>query len=262
MAYFDLYKGIVQHSPKSCGAYCVNAALAELGFLPTATDVKTIDAVDVKNGYDVTKENARVNLWRLSYLTDFRLRIAEEVTKQAYKVSGNLELNPPDATYQTNNGSQNFDNSPSGMVAVASTLAPSLMKNITYYTTFSEGLFKSFNVQNAIKGNLFTSEVDLIKTDLKQSVTLSTVTSIPFQICQVNLILVQYAGTNTMHWVAGTRHLTEADKAMIYDPATGDVLEISTTGNFTPQTNKTTKPATQIGPNSYEFPGIWIRLGA
>ncbi len=87
-------------------------------------------------------------------------------------------------------------------------------------------------------------------------------TSIPFQTNQVNLILVQYAGTNTMHWVAGTRHLTDTDKAMIYDPATGDVLEIATTGNFKPQTSSSAKPATQIGPNSYEFPGIWIRLGA
>lgn len=193
MAYFDLYKGVVQHSPKSCGAYCVNAALAELGFLPTATDVKTIDAVDVKNGYDVTKENARGNLWRLSYLTDYRLRIAEEVTKQAYKVSGNLELNlnAATATYQSNNGTKDYDNSPSGMVAVASTLAPSLLKNITYYSTFGKGLFTAFKVQNAVGGDLFTCEVALIQNDLNQTVTQSQVTNIPFQICQVNLILVQ-----------------------------------------------------------------------
>ncbi|KZL06429.1 hypothetical protein [Pseudovibrio sp. Ad26] len=261
MANFELYKGIVQHSPKSCGAYCVNAALAELGFLPTATNVKTIDAADVTKGYSLTNENARINLWRLSYLTGFRLRVAEEVTKEAYKVSGNLELQPPKATYKTNDGSQDLENSPSGMVAVASTLAPSLLNNIAYYTTFGENLFKSFNVQNAKGGNLFDREVDLIKSDLKQSATSSNVSNIPFQLCQVNLILVQYANTNTMHWVAGIRHPTEANKAMIYDPATGDVLEISTIGSFELQTQNK-KPATQIGPNSYEFPGIWIRLGA
>ncbi|KZK82206.1 hypothetical protein PsAD13_03764 [Pseudovibrio sp. Ad13] len=267
MAEFDLYEGIVQHSPKSCGAYCVNAALAQLGFMPKATDVDTLNAADLTKGYDVTTDPGRINLWRLSHLIYHRLQIAEVVTTQTYKVSGNLELDltaspGPTALYKENDGTVDLENSPSGMVAVAKTLAPGLAKNITYYTAFGKGLFNNFKVLNAAGGYLFNREEDLIQNKLGKTVSLSNVTSIPFQTNQVNLILVQYAGTNTMHWVAGTRHLTDTDKAMIYDPATGDVLEIATTGNFKPQTSSSAKPATQIGPNSYEFPGIWIRLGA
>ncbi|WP_153039806.1 hypothetical protein [Pseudovibrio sp. Ad37] len=217
--------------------------------------------------YDVTTDPGRINLWRLSHLIYHRLQIAEVVTTQTYKVSGNLELDltaspNPTALYKENDGTVDLENSPSGMVAVAKTLAPGLAKNIIYYTAFGKGLFNNFKVLNAAGGYLFNREEDLIQNKLGKTVSLSTVTNIPFQTNQVNLILVQYAGTNTMHWVAGTRHLTDTDKAMIYDPATGDVLEIATAGNFKPQTSPSAKPATQIGPNSYEFPGIWIRLGA
>ncbi|WP_109315981.1 hypothetical protein [Pseudovibrio ascidiaceicola] len=265
MANFQVYKGIVQHSPKSCGAYCVNAAMTDLGLAAPATDVNKLNTADVTQGYDGVFGEKRINLSRVVQLASERLQVAEEVTKKTYSVTGNLELrmSSMNAVYLESSDCTDLENSPSGMVEVAVKIGPTLSKKTTYHTAYAKGVFNGFTLLNASGGKLFDREEDIIKSKIGAPVTQvgSSVTSIPFQTNQVNLMLVQYANTHTMHWVAGTRHVSDSTKAMVYDPATGDVSEILIAGNFELSTNSA-KPATDIGPNSYEFPGIWVRLEA
>ncbi|GHB36167.1 hypothetical protein GCM10007094_27250 [Pseudovibrio japonicus] len=262
MADFEVYKGIVQHSPKSCGAYCINAALTDLGLTATAADANKLNTADVSNGYDGSFGDERVNLWRVKHFESERLQVAAEVGKKTYGVTGNLELRmgSKQALYRESSDCTDLENSPSGMVEVAAKTCPTLAKNITYYTAFGKALFNGLTLMNAGGGDLFDREEKLITTNIKKQVKSSPLKEIPFQKTQMNVILVRYKDTETMHWIAGTLDVNDAKNAVIYDPATGDVLKIPIASNFELQTGLTVKPATTIGPNSYEFPGIWIRL--
>ncbi len=262
MTEFVMFEGAKQLSVNACGAFCVSAALAQLGVATEHRQVGFIDAENPANGYDIKNGSVELDISSLKPGSSNRAKEAALFGQDVYKATGNfvMDWENGSAIYKENN-CDHWQNSPSALVNVAVVLGDQKVSAKLNYTEIGKNRLGGLIVYGTDHQTFFQVEKELIEGKLQQEFEKTTSTKIVFEPNHVNLMLAKVSGTEDWHWLASFVDPADATYVFIYDPASGGVSHIPLADNFG-LWGQDEAPITEIGDMELEFPGLWISLSA
>ncbi len=262
MTEFVMFEGAKQLSVNACGAFCVSAALAQLGVATGSKQVGFIDADNPLNGYDIKNGFVELDLSSLNPGSFDRAKEAALFGQDVYKATGNFDMDWDNgrAIYKENN-CDHWQNSPSALVNVAVVLGDEKVSVKLYHSKLSENWIGGLIVHGTDHQTFFQVEKELIEGKLHQEFEETTSTKIVFEANNVNLMLAKVSGTESWHWLAGFPDPYNIEYVYVYNPSSGKVSSIALAENFKLYTSEET-PLTEIEGADFEFSGLWISLSA